>query len=243
MLEKTLKSPLDCKKIQPVHPKGDQPWVFIGRTDAKAETPVLWPLHVKSWLIGKNPNAGRDWGQEEKGMTEDEMAGWHHQLDGYEFEWTPGVGDGQGGLALVLSLMKNYCKKVFCHLTAFQKLPEHDGLGHDHRKSLVSFRPGPLGNSHPPKSLPKGRGTLSLHPIPDLSMSEHAELLDERSLRSGICCGWCYLSGLLWSNSGLELPKSRQGVMPLAKGWTSLSPRDRTRLKIRRSQQNPLVQT
>ena len=85
--------------IQPVHSKGDKPWVFFGRNDAKAETPVLWPPHAKSWLNGKDPDAGRDWGQEEKGTTEDEMAGWHHRLDGHEFEWTPGVGDGQGGLA------------------------------------------------------------------------------------------------------------------------------------------------
>jgi len=99
VLEKTLESPLDCKEIQPVHSKGDQPWVFIGRNDAKAETPVLWPPHVKSWLIGKDSDAGRDWGQEEKGPTEDEMAGWHHRLDGHESEWTLGVGDGQGGLA------------------------------------------------------------------------------------------------------------------------------------------------
>ena len=99
LLEKTLESPLDCKEIQPVHPKGDQPWVFIGRTDAEAETSIFWPPHWKSWLIGKDPDAGRDWGQEEKGMTEDEMAGRHHWLNGHEFEWTPGVGDGQGGLA------------------------------------------------------------------------------------------------------------------------------------------------
>ena len=98
MLEKTLENPLDCKEIQAVHPKGDQSWVFIGRTDAKAETPILWPLHAKSWLIGKDSDAGRDWGQEEKGTTEDEMAGWHHWLNGHEFEWTPGIGDGQGGL-------------------------------------------------------------------------------------------------------------------------------------------------
>ena len=84
---------------QPVHSKGDQPWVFFGRNDAKAETPVFWPPHAKSWLIGKDPDAGRDWGEEEKGTTEDEMAGWHHQLDGCESEWTPGDGDGQGGLA------------------------------------------------------------------------------------------------------------------------------------------------
>ena len=99
VLEKTLENPLDCRKIQPVHPKGDQSWVFIGRTDAKAETPILWPPHAKSWLIGKDSDIGRDWGQEEKGMTEDEMAGWHHRLDAYEFGWTLGVGDGQGGLA------------------------------------------------------------------------------------------------------------------------------------------------
>ena len=87
------------KKIQPVHSKGDQSWVFTGRTDAEAEAPILWPPHAKSWLIGKDPDAGRDWGQEEKGTTEDEMAGWHHWLNGCESEWTPGVGDGQGGLA------------------------------------------------------------------------------------------------------------------------------------------------
>ena len=99
VLEKTLESPLDCKEFQPVHSKEDQSWVFIARTDAKAETPILWPPHAKSWLIRKDPDAGRDWGQEKKGTTEDEMAGWHHRLDGHEFEWTPGVGDGQGGLA------------------------------------------------------------------------------------------------------------------------------------------------
>ena len=84
VLEKTLESPLDCKEIQPVHSKGDQPWDFFGRTDAKAETPVLWPPHARSGLIGKDSDAGRDWGQEEKGTTKDEMAGWHHRLDGHE---------------------------------------------------------------------------------------------------------------------------------------------------------------
>ena len=86
-------------RIQPVPSEGDQPWDFFGRNDAKAETPVLWPPHAKSWLIGKDSDVGRDWGQEEKGTTEDEMAGWHHWLDGHESQWTPGVGDGQGGLA------------------------------------------------------------------------------------------------------------------------------------------------
>ena len=99
VLEKTLESPLDFKEIQPVHSEGDQPWDFFGRNDATAETPVLWPPHVKSWLIGKDSDVGRDWGQEEKGTTEDEMAGWHHWPNERESQWTPGVGDGQGGLA------------------------------------------------------------------------------------------------------------------------------------------------
>jgi len=99
VLEKILESPLDCKQIQPVHPKGNQSWIFFGRTDAAAETPRLWPPDMRSWLIGKDSDAGRDWGQEEEGMTEDEMAGWHHWLNGHESEWTLGVGDGQGGLA------------------------------------------------------------------------------------------------------------------------------------------------
>ena len=99
VLEKTLESPLDCKEIQPVHPKGDQSWVSIGRTDTEAETPILWPPDAKSWLIGKDTNAGKDWGEEEKGTTEDQMVGWHHLLNGHGFGWTPGVGDGQGGLA------------------------------------------------------------------------------------------------------------------------------------------------
>ena len=99
VLEKTPESPLDCKEIQPVHSKGDQPWVFFGMNDAKIETLVLWPPHAKSWRIWKDSDAGRDSGQEEKGMIEDEMAGWYHRLDRHEFEWTPGVGDGQGGLA------------------------------------------------------------------------------------------------------------------------------------------------
>ena len=95
----TLESPLDLKEIQPVHPKGDQSWVFIGGTDVEAETPILWPPDKKCWLIWKDPDAGKDWRLEEKGMTEDEMVGWHHRLDGHGFGSTLGVGDGQGGLA------------------------------------------------------------------------------------------------------------------------------------------------
>ena len=100
-LEKTLESPLDCKEIKPVNwfPKGNQSWIFIRRTDAKTEAPILWPPDVKSWLTGKDPDAGQDWGQEEKGRTEDEMVGWHHWLNGHEFEQAPGVGDGQRNLA------------------------------------------------------------------------------------------------------------------------------------------------
>ena len=98
VLEKTLESPVDCEEIQPVHPEGDQSWVFIGRTDVETETPILWPPDAKSWLIWKDPDAGKDWGQEEKGMTEDEMVGWHHRLNGDRFGWTLGVDDRQGGL-------------------------------------------------------------------------------------------------------------------------------------------------
>ena len=94
-----LESPLGCKEIQSVHPKGDQSWVFIERADVEAETPVLRPPDAKSWLIWKGPDAGKNWGQEEKGTTEDEMVGWHHWLNGHEFGWTPGVGDGQQDLA------------------------------------------------------------------------------------------------------------------------------------------------
>ena len=99
VLEETLESPLDCKEIQPVHPKGDQSWVLIGRTDAEAETPTLWRPNAKNWLIRKDPNAGKDWRQEEKETTEDEMVWWHYRLNGHEFEQAPGVSDGQGGLA------------------------------------------------------------------------------------------------------------------------------------------------
>ena len=99
VLEKTLESPLNCKEIQSVYPKGYQSWIFIGRIDAEAESPMLWPPDGKNWLIGKESDAGKDWGPEEKGMIEDEMVGWHHQCDRHEFEWTPGIGDGQGSLA------------------------------------------------------------------------------------------------------------------------------------------------
>ena len=98
VLEKTLESPLDCKEIQPVHHKWNQSWIFIGRTDAEDETPMLWPPDAKSWLFGKDPDAGKDWRQEETGATEDEMVGWYHWLNGHEFEQAPGVGDGQGSL-------------------------------------------------------------------------------------------------------------------------------------------------
>ena len=98
VLKKTLESPLDCKEIQPVHPTGDQSWVFIGRlTDVELENPILWSPDTKSWLIWKDPDAGKNW-RREKGTTKDEMVGWHHQLSGHEFEETPGVGDGQRGL-------------------------------------------------------------------------------------------------------------------------------------------------
>ena len=99
VLEKTLKSPLDCKETQPVHPKGNQSWIFIGRTDVEAEVPILWPPDAKNRRTGKDPDAGKDWRQEETGMTEDKMVGWHHQLNGHEFEQTLGDGEGQKSLA------------------------------------------------------------------------------------------------------------------------------------------------
>ena len=104
VLEKTLENPLDCKEIKPVNLKGNQSWIFIGRTDAEAETPILWPPDVKNWLIGKDPDAGKDWGKEEK----DKMVGWHHPLDVHEFEQAPGVGDGQGSLVCCSPW---YCKE------------------------------------------------------------------------------------------------------------------------------------
>ena len=99
MLEKTLESPLDCKEIQPGHPKGNQSWIFIGKINTEAEAPIIWPPDVKNQLIGKVPDAGKDWRQEEKGTIEDDMVGWHHWLNGHKFEQTPGIGDGQGSLA------------------------------------------------------------------------------------------------------------------------------------------------
>ena len=133
MLEKTLETPLDCKDIQLVHPKGDQSWMFIGRSDAEAETPILWPPHEKSWLIGKDSDAGRDWGQEEKWTIEDEMAGWYHWLNGHESEWTLGVGDGQGGLTCCSSWG---CKESAC-LSYWSELNIYLRLWGE--TSLVSF--------------------------------------------------------------------------------------------------------
>ena len=108
VLEKTLESPLDGKEIQPVHPKGNQSWILVGRTDVKGEIPILWPPDVKSWLPGKDPDAGKDWRQEEKGMTEDEKVGWHHWLDGHEFEQALGIGDGEVSLACC----NPWCRRV-----------------------------------------------------------------------------------------------------------------------------------
>ena len=99
VLEKTLESPLDCKEIQPVHPKGNQSWILMGRTDAEAKTSILWPPDLKYWLTGKDPDAGKDWRQEKKGTTENGMVGWHHWFYEHKFEQAPGVGDGQGSLA------------------------------------------------------------------------------------------------------------------------------------------------
>ena len=132
VLEKTLESPLDCKEIQPVHPKGNQSWILTGRTNAEAEAPILWPPGVKSWLTGEDPDPGKDWRREEKGTTENEMAGWHHRLNGHEFEWTSGIVDGRGGLACCrpwgckesdmtqwLNWSKKKCEGLFSSLSRF----------------------------------------------------------------------------------------------------------------------------
>ena len=156
VLEKTLESPLDCKEIQPIHPKGNQSWIFIRRTYAEAEIPILWPPDAKNRLIRKDPDCGKDWRQEEKGMTEDEMVGWHHWLDGHEFEQASGVGDGQGGLTccspwghkesdmtewlnwtvphnlgstIMTSAKPNYLPKIA------PQIPSYRELGHQHRNS------------------------------------------------------------------------------------------------------------
>ena len=156
VLDKTLESPLGCKEIQPVHTKGDQSQVFIGRTDVEAETPKLWPPDVKNWLIWKDPDAGKDWRQEEKGTTEDEMVGWHHPLNRHEFRYTLGVGDGQGGLAYCGSwgcksrtrlsdwtelnwIALLYCVG-FCHISTWVS------HGCTHVPSLLNLLPTP---SHP----------------------------------------------------------------------------------------------
>ena len=125
VMEKTLESPLDCKEIQPVHPKGNQSWIFTGRTDDEAETPILWPPDVKNCLTWKDPDAGKDWKWEEKGTAEDEMVGWHHQLNGHEFEQASGVGDGQGALfAAVHGVTKSWTQ--LSNWTELKPLEERD---------------------------------------------------------------------------------------------------------------------
>ena len=137
VLKKTLESPLDCKEIQPVHSLGDQSWVFFGRNDAKTETPVLWPPHAKNWLNGKDPDAGEDLRWEEKGTMEDEMVGWHHQLNGHGFGWTPGIGDGKGGLACCdHGVAKGWTrlKRLSSSSSSFNISPSNECSG------LISFR-------------------------------------------------------------------------------------------------------
>ena len=156
MLEKTLESPLDSKEIKPVNPKGNQSWIFIGRTDAEAEAQILWLLDVKNWLIRKDPDAGKDWRRDEKGTTEDEIVGWHHQLDGHEFEQTPGDSEGQESLA---------CCSPWGH--------KDKATGHDWatEQQPLSFRtPSCLlwSSSVPPVSLSIHHQTSTLHQAPGI---------------------------------------------------------------------------
>ena len=141
VLEKTPASPLDSKEIKPVNPKGNQPWTFIGRTDAKAEAPILWPPDAKSWLTGKDPDAGKNWGQEERGMTEHEMAGLHHWLNGQEFEQTPGNSDGQGS-----QFMGQQSRKQLSNNNVAQNPPTQAG---DTGSVLGSGRSSEEGNGNP----------------------------------------------------------------------------------------------
>jgi len=163
VLEKTLESSLDCMEIQPVHSKGDQPWVFFVRNDAKAETPVLWPPHAKSWLTGKDSDAGRHWGQEEKGMTENEMAEWHHQLYGCEFEWTSGDGDGHRSLA--------YCETWGCH--------KSDTIERLNWTELMPEKATLLSTHFVHKLAPMGPGLTRLH---HLDRSHKANFTDSGSV-------------------------------------------------------------
>ena len=131
VLEKTLESPLDCKEIQPVNPKGNQSWIFLGRTDVEAETPVLWLPDVKNWLVGKDPDVGKDWREEEKGMTEDEMVGWYYRLDGHESKQSLGVGDRQGGL--------EYCSPWGHNMSDTTEQLDFPFLSHDWRNHVFSY--------------------------------------------------------------------------------------------------------
>ena len=128
VLEKTLESPLDCKEIQPVNPKGNKSWIFTGRPDAEAEALILWPPDSKSQLIGKDPDAGKDWRQEEKGITEHEMIGWHHRLDGHDFEQALGDGDGQGSLV---------CSRPWGHRVRHNRATELNKAGHRNKKNRL----------------------------------------------------------------------------------------------------------
>ena len=146
-----LLSPLDCKEIQPVHPKGDQSWVFIGRTDVEAETPILWLPDVKTWLIGKDPDAGKDWGQEEKRTTEDKMVGWHHQLNGPGFGWTPGVVNGQGRPGVLWFMGSQWIRhdwatelNVICSKQLNHKAEKKNQLYQDKAETLVMLVPALL---------------------------------------------------------------------------------------------------
>ena len=140
----TLESPLDCKEIKPVHPKGNQSWIFSRRTDADAESPVLWPPDAKNWLNGKDPDAGKDWRQEEKGMTEDAMVGWHHRLNGHEFEQAPRVGDGQRNLACCSPWVAKSWKRLSNWTELSMALPIWARHSFTHSQSL------PLGSFHKP---------------------------------------------------------------------------------------------
>ena len=165
VLEKTLESPLDRKVIKSINPKENQPWIFIGRTDVEAETPILWPPDAWNWLIRKDPDAGKDWRQE-KGMTEDEMIGWHHRLNGHEFEQAPGVGERQGSVACAVYGVENWATKLNWTHTGW--------LVKQEKQILISWRAGVLKSKIKSlANLVSGEGSLLFHSLLCLAVSLH----------------------------------------------------------------------
>ena len=232
VLEKTLKSPLDCKEIQPVHPKGDQTWIFTGRTDAKAETPILWPPDVKNWPTRKDPDAGKDWRWEEKGTTEDEMVGWHHRLDGYEFEQAPGVHDGQGSLACC-SLWGHKESDTTAQLkwTVKLKSQQHSATPREKQQLCIFGRGGPFSSLLPCPG--RNAGLMFIFWVSGMNNATYLECSSNAQSPSGLnssCLYKCFVSynwillkyawhmDALWSGQWLHRLNALQKVKDNSEG-------------------------